>query len=298
MAKRDYLQRYGLIINYLRRGKASFKDISTYLERESEIHSYDFTLSQRTFQREIKEIYSAHGIEIKCIKSSGLYYIAEEEDNNSNLQLLEAFNLYNALNLTDNYQSLIEFEPRRPKGTENLFGLLHAIKNRNVISFNYKKFYAVVSENRVVEPLLIKEFKGRFYLLAFDQSKKDIRTFGLDRLSDLSIERNRFTKHSDFNAKNYFQNAFGIIAPQNTKPEKIVLSFVAEQGQYIKSYPLHHSQTIKLETKKELQIELSIMVTYDFVMEVLSYGSDVIVISPKKLINQINSIYVKLSGIN
>jgi len=46
---------------------------------------------------------------------------------------------------------------------------------------------------------------------------------------------------------------------------------------------LHASQEIVAETDKALQVKLNINITYDFVMELLSYGYLVKVLSPESL---------------
>ena len=46
---------------------------------------------------------------------------------------------------------------------------------------------------------------------------------------------------------------------------------------------MHHSQKEIINSKNEYRIELLIYCTYDFVMELLSIGSDVKVLEPKSL---------------
>lgn len=88
-----------------------------------------------------------------------------------------------------------------------------------------------------------------------------------------------------------FLHSFGIMNLENEKPQKIRLSFAYEQGQYVKNFPLHHSQKVTEEKGDEVLMELYLSITDDFVMELLSYGEEVIVLSPKSLINQVKKIY-------
>jgi predicted DNA-binding transcriptional regulator YafY len=66
-------------------------------------------------------------------------------------------------------------------------------------------------------------------------------------------------------------------------PQKIILSFSFEQGKYIKSLPLHHSQKELINNEDEYRIELLLHPTYDFVMELMSIGAHVKVIEPQSL---------------
>ncbi len=296
VSKREYIARYMHIVNYLRRrGEANFAEISELLERESHEQGLKFTISQRTFQRDIKEIYTLYGITIECNKRSGNYFIAEEEETHSNSRMLETFDLYNALKFSSFYLPLIQFEKRAARGNEHIFPLLHAIKNKLLVKFVYSKYYTDDSENRTVEPLLLKEFKGRWYLISRKQGEESIRTFGLDRISDIETLRLKIPAGKSFNAEQYFKDAFGIFVPEKGEAERVVLSFTKEQGQYIKSYPLHHSQKIISESNTEVRLEVCVYLTYDFLHELLSYAENITVISPKKLIDQIKKVYSLVS---
>lgn len=295
MSKREYIARYMHIVNFLRRrGEANFTEISQLLERESQEQGLKFTISQRTFQRDIKEIYTLYGITIECNKSTGNYFIAEEEETHSNSRMLETFDLYNALKFSSFYLPLIHFERRVARGNEHIFALLHAIRNRMIVKFVYSKFYTDESEVRTVEPLLLKEFNGRWYLISRKVGEESIRTFGLDRISEIETLRQKFAANKQFNPDNYFKDAFGIFVPEKEEAERVVLSFSKEQGQYVKSYPIHQSQQILKESENEIQFELKVYLTYDFLHELLSYGENITVISPKKLINQIRKVTEEL----
>lgn len=290
MSKREYISRYLLIINYLKRGRALWNDILNHLETQSEIEGYNYVISQRTFQRDISEIRSIYNIDIQNNKSTGYYFIAEEDELNNNAQLLDSFNLFNALSLTNNYSTYIQFESRESKGTEHIYGLLHAIKNRYVIEIEYHKFYEEKSESVVVNPYLIKQFKGRWYLLCLKVEANDVRTYALDRIKNIDIKKKRFNVSKEIDLKNYFNNCFGIITPDFGKSEKITFNLSSFQAKYIKSYPLHGTQRIIKETKDITTFEINVFITEDLIMELLSYGQEIEIVSPKNLVKQFNLI--------
>ena len=291
MSKQEYISRYLIIINYLKRGQASWGDILNHLETQSEISGYNYVISQRTFQRDISEIRSLWNCDIQNNKSTGVYFIAEGEDEqDENSELLDSFNLFNALSLTNNYSNYIQFESRVPKGTEHIYGLLHAIKNKFVVEIEYHKFYEEKSEQVIINPYLIKQFKGRWYLLCLKVEANDIRTYALDRIKNIDIKKKRFSVSKDFDLKNYFNNCFGIITPDWGNPEKITFNLKSFQSNYIKSYPLHETQRIVKEIKEETTFEINVFVTEDLIMELLSYGQELEIVSPKSLVKQIVSI--------
>jgi predicted DNA-binding transcriptional regulator YafY len=287
MSKRETIARYNLIINKLRKHPATFTEIADYLVLESELQEYNFNVSKRTFQRDIEDIRSLYSIDIQYDFSRRVYHIDIDEQLEQNKRILEAFDTFNALNISDRLSNHIHFEKRRPQGTENLYGLLHAIKNETQISFAYQKFEADEVIHRVVEPYAIKEFKNRWYVLANDLKDQKVKSFALDRLSKLEITRRKFQLPHDFNVNEHFKYCFGIISPNNEKLREVILSFDPLQGKYIKTLPLHESQEILKDDETELLIKLKLFITHDFIMEILSLGENVKVIQPPSLITEI-----------
>ncbi|NLN37571.1 MAG: WYL domain-containing protein, partial [Bacteroidales bacterium] len=74
-------------------------------------------------------------------------------------------------------------------------------------------------------------------------------------------------------------------------PAEIILSFDPLQGKYIKTLPLHASQQILEDNTKELRIRLTLYVTHDFIMELLSYGEHLKVIQPSSLAEAMKSAF-------
>ena len=287
MAQRDTFGRYSLIINRLRKKPSTFQEISDYLKLESEIQSYRYEISKRTFQRDIQDIYSLYNIEIKYDSSLKAYKIVLNDEPETGMRILEAFDTFNALNISERLSDYVHFEKRRPAGTENLFGLLHAIRNRVQIKFEYHKFWEDQISQRTVEPYALKEFKNRWYILAKDTNDSKIKSFALDRLSNLEITKRKFTFHANFNMEENYRYCFGIISPDEDAPHEIILSFDPFQGKYIKSMPLHETQKVLIDNENELQIGLKLYLTHDFIMELLSFGSSMKVLQPQYLAEEI-----------
>lgn len=291
MSLRETISRQRLIINKLRKHLATFNDIADYLARESEIQSYNFTVSTRTFQRDLEDIRSIYNIDIQYDFSRKVYFIDDDGQPEINERIIEAFDLFNALNISDQLSSHIHFEKRKPAGTENLYGLLHAIKNKLQIRFSYQKFWEDEITQRTVEPYALKEFKNRWYVLSKDQKDNNIKSFALDRLANLEITNQHFVFPQDFNIEENYRYCFGIISPGDQEPQEIILSFEPVQGKYIKSLPIHESQQILIDNENELWVKLILFITYDLVKELLSYGEYVKVLQPESLADEIKMIH-------
>lgn len=273
-----------LLISKLRIRPRSFEEIESILELESEITGYKLMVSQRTLQRDIQQIASLYNIEIKNDRSRNVYEIVYDGSDAYKNRMMESFEMFNALNLSSSLEQHIIPEKRKPAGTENLHGLLHAIKNKLEIKFTHEKYWEAAEgiTQRHVQPLAIKEARNRWYLIAKDHKDNEIKTFGLDRITNLDITRTPFTPPEDYKPEQAFQYCFGVIGLAS-KPEKVVLSFTVEQGKYIQSLPLHHTQKEIAVTENEYRIELFVHPTYDFVMELMSIGNQVKVLEPESL---------------
>ena len=282
MSQRETILRYSLIINKVRTSPCNLATIMDHLKNQSEIYEYKFDKSSKTFKRNLDDILALYNIDIQFDFSRKVYRIMDEEKVNTS-RLLEAFDMFNTLNVATGNSDYMFYETRKPKGTEHLHELLKAIKDSKKIGFTYQKFWEDEISERIVEPYALKEFKGRWYILAKDDKDDKVKTFGLDRIQNLRIQKVRFAYPENLNVKELYQNCFGIINPENEKPKKILLSFDAEQGKYIESFPLHASQQTLIKNEDEYQFGLEVLLTHDFVMEILSYGSRVKVISPDAL---------------
>jgi predicted DNA-binding transcriptional regulator YafY len=218
-------------------------------------------------------------LEIKYDSNIRAYRIVEE--NPANERLIEAFNIFSALETKERIPDIMFFEDRKPLGLEHLHGLIHAIKNKKAVEFNYQKYWEGTNKKRLISPYGLKEFNQRWYLVGLNHEDQKIKIFGLDRLSDLNITNLEFIK-TDFNLSEFFHYCFGIIRPdgRDEKPEKVVLRFNAFKGRYIKSLPLHHSQRIVKDNEQETIVELEVYLTHDFKMEVLSHGYEAKVLEP------------------
>ena len=296
MSKLTYISRYFLIIKKLQtKPYATYEDIQNYIENKLgylQIQDENLTVgfSKRTFQRDIREIRKLFGRDIEYSKTNKGYFISQLETTNMNFQrMIEAFDMFNSLNLAEDLTPFIHLEKRRPQGTENLYGLLHAIKNKFQIKFSYQKFWEEEISQRTTEPYAMKEFKNRWYLMAKDCKDDNIKSFALDRLTELEITNKVFEFIKTYNIEETYRYCFGIISPNDEEPQEIILSFDPYQGKYIKSLPLHHTQEILIDTEDELQVKLKLCVTYDLVMELLSFGDNLKVLKPETLINEIKT---------
>lgn len=283
MSKLIYFKRYLYVIDRLRSRPCSFAELQEYVIRklEKEDINTDFEYAIRTFERDKKDISSLFGITIQYDRKDKAYFIDEEENEDQSVtRMIDAFSIHHALQEGNKLSPSVFLEKRKSIGTEHIHGIIHAIKNSYNLKFTHQKHWEDFTTQREVKPIAIKESQQRWYLVALDKKDEKVKTFGLDRISKVLITDSKF-KPIKYNVEKEFQYAFGVetYAPE----QKIVLEFSWQQGNYVKSFPLHESQSVLEENEDRVLIEIYIHPTNDIIMELLKYGSNVTVIEPVSL---------------
>lgn len=283
MKNKECLSRYTHIIRRLQRNqKATLKDIEKCLNEASIKSGEDYSISQRTLQRDLEAINEIFKIHISYSRQEGAYCIDEESfDPEYTDKLIEHLEIFHSLKMLDNIKGIFHFDNKKPLGTQHLIKMIAAIKNRQQIHLIYNKNWDNIYTERVLLPLLLKEFKGRWYVLAKRMDTGKERIYSLDRVIDFSL----LDKHGipPEGVAQYFENSFGIYCKDDLQPEEVILRFTAKAGRFVKEATMHPSQEIINETETDLTIRLHLLVTFDFIMELLSYGELIEVLSPQHL---------------
>ena len=210
--------------------------------------------------------------------------------------LLNAFAVNNLINESHKIKQRILFE-QIPAGQKYLTSIIEAMKDNLSLEITYQNFWQKSPNTFEIYPYCIKVFKQRWYVIAYNLGKKQIRTYALDRIKeDIRITENTFKLPKDFDGKSFFADSFGIIADDGTDVGIVRIKVYSEQDKYIKALPLHHSQ-VEEENKDEYTIfSYYIKPTYDFRQELLSHGANVEVLSPQRFREEIIEEIKRMNG--
>ena len=171
-------------------------------------------------------------------------------------------------------------------GTEHLSPALSAIRNKQKISFEYKKFNSGEVKTHFLDPYLLKEYRNRWYLIGYKEDSDYIYTFGLDRLTNLIVLRDKFNISSRFNLYKFYQNNIGITTSKED-PIKVLLEVSLNQSEYLISQPLHMSQKEISRTNEHVVFELFVVATYELESLILGMGEDTRVLEPLIFVNRL-----------
>jgi predicted DNA-binding transcriptional regulator YafY len=287
MAKNEPLKRYFYEIELMRKNtNPNLKDIKFYLENRG------VNVSTRTIERDIEQIRQNFGVVVMYDTQERSYYI--DEDTSPNLQSFIRFlELANTAELfltgikkTKDFIKDIEFDSLSGlMGTEHLGFLLNAIQSKLKINFTHISYWSDKISDVTLAPYFLKEYQGRWYVVGL-RDDDEIRTYGIDRISNLEITKESFKKTKDAKARANFDSIIGLIYSSG-KQEKVVLSFKPQQGRYVKSLPWHHSQKILIDNEEELRISLFVVPNFELFQKVLMNGADVVVMEPEWLKDEI-----------
>jgi len=201
----------------------------------------------------------------------------------------------------DESNESIQFEIAYSEGgSEFLATVYEAICNGFKVEFLYQSFVSHELSNRIVTPLLLKQYRNRWYLISFDAKSNSIKTFALDRIKQLSISDQQSDNNHNFDSSEYFQFATGITVNKKLKPQKVVIRANQIATKYITSQPFHHSQRLINKNEKISEFELNVFVTEEFIRTLLSFSFEIEILKPlslrkeiKKRINEVNKLYLK-----
>lgn len=178
--------------------------------------------------------------------------------------------------------------PKRYLGIEYMSDMVEAIQQRRIMRISYQPFTKNEPKKHTVHPYFIKEYNGRMYLIAKDihpTKESKMLTFAFDRMSDVVLMHTTFQEEY-IDRENYFKSAIGVTLT-NSEPEEILLSVNPSQSGYLKSQPIHHSQTIVTDEPGKLILKLNLVINYELTSLLLSMGDQIQVLQPNSLAQKV-----------
>ncbi len=181
-----------------------------------------------------------------------------------------------------------------PDGEQYLSTILEALKKNLTIFITYQSFSKDEANTFEVEPLCLKAFKQRWYLVTRSPFYDKIMIYALDRTLKMKLTDKSFKYPKEFIPEDFFDNCFGIIVDQSIDVETVKFKVSAGQANYLRSLALHQTQQ-EIERTNEYSIfTVRLRPTFDFRQEILSQGCDIEVLEPKWFRDEIAEISKKM----
>lgn len=144
-------------------------------------------------------------------------------------------------------------------------------------------------------------FKQRWYILGhFHRDATDEKpesdyfgVFSFDRILKMSMTDIKFQIDPDFDAQTYFDECYGVLVGDGTKPERIVIRAYGYERYYIRDLPIHKSQREIGQGENFADFELFMRPTVDLSGHLLSRGNQVKVLSPQWLADELHDMHLE-----
>jgi len=293
----DTLTRQMLVVNKLQRASMAVESdvILDFLETESRIRNFQYPDSRksrmRLLQRDIADIAETFHIYIERVGKQSYGIVDADTDHIIDYDsFFTDFDMLTSLDPDTPVSRYVIPERNRFSGSQYLSMMLTAIKRDIIVEFDYVNVRKGGSVRRhKVEPYFLKEDQHRWYLIGINDARK-VMIFALDRIADLAFTDENFKRNDELDPAEYFRDSFGIWVDSTIPVEEIELAYSPLDGSFLKTVPLHHSQKILADNDAEFRIKLSLRVTNDFVMALLSRSRSLAVIRPLWLRERIREI--------
>lgn len=275
-----------LVDTVMRAGEkgATLSQISNAYVYDDEIGSGG-EYNQRSFHRHRKEVKDLFGIEIECYSdgSQFRYRVADSgKEGYFRRWLMDSIAVNRVLGDSKEVAPYIAVEETR---SEPLPTVLQALKQRQMLQFDYKPFWSDSATHYFnFQPHALKMFERRWYLIG--RYKEDMRhiILALDRMSALELQDETYERDPEFDVEEMFSDSYGIILKDDEiAVEEVCLKVTSYQANYLRSLPLHHSQTEVKQTDEFSVFCLRVRPTLDFFQKLLSLGNQLEVRKPEWL---------------
>jgi len=259
--------------------------------------------SARTYERDIQDIELYYGIKVRYCKKNKGYHLDQATDEDISeftqfFRLLErsehlAFLTHSADVLSTGKYLLLE-DNQDSLSTDHLEVIWTALRSRRQLTFKYQPFGSDTSKIYQVDPLVLLEYRNRWYLAIWDPQDSKIKTLGLERmqkpeLTDTPIEEDRRSQFITLK-----KNALGVYVSPEDLVEEVILKVQAAMIPYILTVPIHSSQTILKQHQDSLLINLKLIINPELEREILGYGEHVEILKPDHLREKIRTRTEKL----
>ncbi len=279
---KDLINRYIWLVDTLTRyDRLTRKEINELWRRSAYGDGND--MPERTFFYYRRAIEENFHIDILCDKL-GRYYIdpGQRQQNKSVTNwLLESYAANSAMKQSAIPTERVSVEDV-PSAREHLPTVLGAIGDCSKLRFTYAGFSRTrPEENIVFHPYFVKRYKQRWYMIGLKEKSKDVRTYALDRVKEMTTIGENFVM-PDITPEPFFSNLIGVTDSKGEVKE-VVIQASPTQAKYFRALPFHATQEEKVGDRYSV-FTYRLRLNYELVHELLSYGSALKVLAPRELV--------------
>lgn len=163
--------------------------------------------------------------------------------------------------------------------------LLEATLHFRVTTMTYHSVSSKRVKEYLVHPYRLAFAQGGMYLLAYVPEYKSVRTFAIDRITSVTLEKQTFTPKQDI-GDDVFANSLGV----NTGPaQRVEIEFSAEVAPYVRARVWHASQDVRDNGDGGVRVTMDVCHDWALRSWILSWGPFARVVAPAPLARTIRA---------
>lgn len=159
------------------------------------------------------------------------------------------------------------------------------MKERRSVSMVYRALGAAEPTERLVDPYGLVFYDGVWILVGYCHLRRELRSFALDRVVNLSERFLYFKTHSDFNLEEYLADSWGVVRGE---PVQVTVRFGKGAAEYIvRKQSWHPSERRKVLPSGEVDLTFTVAGVIEIKRWIYSWLPNVEVKEPLWLRQQI-----------
>lgn len=178
--------------------------------------------------------------------------------------------------------------------------IFHQVLNCLISGNSYKIIYYSPYKNelteRIIKPLNLHFYMGKWYLIAYCGLKRDLRHFALSRIRIIEISEKGIKLPETLpSLKEYLEKSFGLIRGGSTT--EVVVKFSKDISRLVEEQIWHESQKMIKNQDGSITLRIPVDDFLEIKREILRFGADAVVIEPPQLRDAIKQEIKKMKKI-
>ncbi len=169
------------------------------------------------------------------------------------------------------------------KGLEFIDPLFQSITNRKTITITYQSFKARKPEAFVFHPVLLKEYRNRWFLLGKRRPDSPFMLLALDRIIEIAKSNVELMEYDQNYISNYLKDVVGVSVSEGAPVREVKLFIDHSNAPYVLTKPIHHSQKLVERNDQGIIVSINVQLNFELERELLGFGERLKVLSPPRL---------------
>ncbi|MEE9294064.1 MAG: WYL domain-containing protein [Phycisphaerae bacterium] len=165
--------------------------------------------------------------------------------------------------------------------TDILLHIEEAIGARRKIRIMYDSYYEKAEIATVLRPYCVTFRSRGWYVIGHSEKHRQVRTFKLERVTDLEVLEARFKPARDFSLEEYYGNAWHMI--RGDQAHHVEIQFSSKVAGNVEEVAWHRTQRTRRRSNGTLIFEVDVDGLEEISWWVLGYGDQAVVNEPEAL---------------